>query len=165
MLKSLLVLCASLATAPGLSGVQADVHVDASKLTAPRPLNEDTRSAAVRDYLESWQSMSKALSQNRADLLNAYFVGTARDRLGDTIRDQAALGISTDYRDRTHNIQLLFYSPEGLSIELADTADYDVDVMERGKQLTSYPQHTRYIVVLTPSEVRWRVRVLQSVSD
>jgi hypothetical protein len=59
----------------------------------------------------------------------------------------------------------VFYSPEGLSIELIDTADYDVELTDGNQAVTIEPAHARYIVVLTPSEVRWRVRVLQADSD
>jgi len=165
MLVKLLILGASMATATSLAQAQPAVRVDASHLVAPRPLNEQTQSAAVRDYLESWQSMSEALTQNREDLLDADFVGAARERLGDAIHDQSSMNLSTRYQDRSHNIQVLFYSPEGLSIELADNAEYDVQVSENGKILATYPEHARYIVVLTPSEVRWRVRILQATSD
>jgi hypothetical protein len=165
MLKGFVILCASLAAASGAGGTQPDVRVSTASLNAPRPLNDETRTAAIRDYLQSWQSLSQALGQNRADLLEADFVGTARDRLASTIQKQAALGLSTRYQDRSHNIQVLFYSPEGLSIELSDTAAYDVLVTEHGKQLTNEPESVRYIVMLTPSEVRWRVRVFQAVPD
>ena len=165
MLKSFVILCASFVAASGLGGAQPDVRVSTASLNAPRPLNNETRDAAIRDYLQSWQSLSEALGQNRADLLDADFVGTARDRLASTIQDQAALCLSTRYLDRSHHIQVLFYSPEGLSIELADTVAYDVQVTDHGKQLTSQPESARYVVVLTPSEVRWRVRVLQAVPD
>jgi hypothetical protein len=172
MLKKVLFLCAVFATTaaaaaaqPAVQGAQAAVQVDSSNLEAPRPMNKQTRDAVVRDYLESWQMMSAALAQNRADLLDAGFIGTAKDRLTDAIRDQAGLGISTLYQDHAHNIRLLFYSPEGLSIELEDVTDYDVQVLDHGTPLTTKPQHVRYIVVLTPSEVRWRVRILQASPD
>ncbi len=165
MLKSILALCVAFAAIPKSSVAQAIVRVDAAKLEAPRPLNEQTRSAAIRDYLQAWQSMREALAQNRADLLDEDFVGNAKDELATRVRDQTALGISTRYQDRSHNIQLLFYSPDGLSIELADTTEYDVQVFNHGKLLATDPEHARYIVVLTPSEVRWRVRILQRASE
>lgn len=165
MLRSFLVLCASFAAASGIGGAQADVQVSTANLNAPRPLNDETRSAAIRDYLQAWQGMSEALTQNRTDLLDADFVGAARDRLANTIQNQAELGLSTRYQDRSHNIQVLFYSPEGLSIELADTATYEVQVFDHGKQLADQSESARYIVVLTPSEVRWRVRVFQAVPE
>lgn len=162
MLKSILAVCVAFAATRQSCVAQAVVRVDAAHLATPRPLNEQTRTAAIRDYLQAWQSMSAALEQNRADLLDADFVGMARDRLGTRVHDQAALAITTRYQDRSHDIQLLFYSPEGLSIELADTADYDVQVFSHGKLLATDPEHARYIVVLTPSEVRWRVRIFQA---
>jgi hypothetical protein len=165
MLKWILALCVSLAAVPRSGAAQATVRVGAEQLEAPRPLNEQTRAAVIRDYLESWQSMRTALEQNRADLLDADFVGTARDRLGKTVQDQAALGITTRYHDQSHDIELLFYSPEGSSIELADTADYDVEVLKNGRLLATDPQHAHFIVVLTPSEVRWRVRIFQAGSN
>jgi hypothetical protein len=165
MLKTFLIVCVSLAASVDLAAAQAVVRVDAAHVKGPRTLNEQTRTAAIRDYLQSWQTLSNALAQNRADLLDADFVGTARDRLANTIREQAALGIRTHYRDRAHDIQVVFYSPEGLSIELIDTADYDVELTDGNQAVTTEPAHARYIVVLTPSEVRWRVRVLQADSD
>lgn len=165
MLKSVLALCVAFAATPQSSAAQAVVRVDAARLEAPRPLNEQTRSAAIRDYLQAWQNMRVALAQNRADLLDEDFVGMAKDGLATRVRDQSALGISTRYQDRSHNIQLLFYSPDGLSIELADTAEYDVQVFSHGKLLATDPEHAQYIVVLTPSEVQWRVRILQRASD
>ena len=61
-------------------------------------------------------------------LLDADFVGAAKDKLAETIQQQAALGIRTRYQDRAHDIQIIFYSPDGLSIELKDKVDYDVQV-------------------------------------
>jgi hypothetical protein len=165
MLKGVLVLCASCAVASCVGAAQAGVRVDTTHLNAPRPLNEQTKIAAIQDYLQSWQNMCKAFEQNHADLLDADFVGEARNRLFDTIRNEAALGISTRYQDRYHNIQILFYSPEGLSIELADTVEYDVQVIDHGKPMTTDPERARFIVVLTPSEVRWKVRVFQAEPD
>ena len=165
MLRSALTLCVSLVAASPLAAAQAIVHVDATHLVDPRPLNEQTQNAAIRDYLQSWQTLGTALAQNRADLLGDDFVGTAKEKLAKTIQDQAALGISTRYMDASHQIQLLFYSPEGLSIELADTASYDLQVFDHGELLTSGPQQRRYIVVLTPSEVRWTVRIFQADPD
>ena len=109
--------------------------------------------------------MSEALAQNNAAALDADFLGAARDKLGDTIAEQAKLGIQTRYQDRAHHIQFVFYSPEGLSIELVDQVDYDVQVTDHGKSISSVPVSTRYVVVLTPSEVQWKVRVMQVDSE
>jgi predicted PhzF superfamily epimerase YddE/YHI9 len=125
-------------------------------------LPEQTGAAAIRDYLQSWQNLRAALEQNRSDLLDPAFVGTARDKLTETIRQQAALGISTRYQDSAHDIQIVFYSPEGLSIELTDTVQYDQQVLDHNRVKTAQHVSARYVIVLTPAEVRWRVRVFQA---
>jgi hypothetical protein len=150
----------ALAAAPG----QPTVRVEPIHLQGPRPLAEQTSTAVVRDYLEAWQAMRAAMESNQAAPLDAYFVGSARDKLGDTIDEQTGSGLRTRYRDRAHEIQIVFYSPEGLSIQLVDTVDYDVDVLDHDKVQTTQHEHARYVVVMTPTEVRWRVRVFQADS-
>jgi hypothetical protein len=162
MLKSLLILCAVFAAASGIGSAQAAVRVEPPNLQGPRPLPEQTGTAAIRDYLQSWQSLRFALEQNRADLLDQAFVGTARDKLTGTIQQQATLGIRTRYQDRAHDIQIVFYSPEGLSIELTDMVEYDVQVSDHDKIKTIQHLSARYIIVLTPAEVRWCVRIFQA---
>lgn len=145
-----------------LQADQASVHVKAPDLHSPRPLADQTAEAAVRDYMESWQAMKTAFDQNRAALLNRDFEGTAKDKLSAAISGQIKAGIHTKYEDRSHNIQIVFYSPEGLSIQLVDDVQYDQQVFQNGKLLVTQPAHARYIVVMTPSQVRWRVRVFQA---
>jgi len=157
--------CASIVLASGMTAAEPEVTVDTSQLKGPRPLEEQTKAAAIRDYLESWQGMSDAFLQNRADILDEYFVGTAREKLGNAIEEQAKAGLHTRYQDRSHHIQFLFYSPEGLSIEMTDDAEYDLQVFDHDKAVSSVPASARYIIVLTPAEVRWRVRVMQAGSQ
>jgi len=158
------IVCAWFALASGVVAAQPAVRVDTSQLKGPRTLEEQTRVAAIRDYLESWQSMNEALEQNRAGLLGADFVGAARDKLAKAIGEQVRAGVRTRYRDRAHDIQIVFYSPEGLSIELLDRVDYDLQVIDHDKPVATVPANARFIVVLTPSEVRWRVRIMQAIS-
>jgi hypothetical protein len=165
MLKPALILSVVLGAAPVLAAAQATVRVEPATLQGPRPLADQTAQAVIRDYLESWQSLSAALDRNRADLLGADFVGDAKDKLGEAIQEQAKLGIRTHYEDRAHDIQIVFYSPEGLSVELTDTVDYDVELIDHDKTQTTQRVHARYIVVLTPAELRWRVRVFQGEAE
>ncbi|MGA8041517.1 MAG: hypothetical protein WCA37_01820 [Terracidiphilus sp.] len=162
MLKSILILCIVVNTASDRGAAQALVHVEPANLQGPRPLQEQTGTAAIRDYLQSWQSVRAALEQNRAELLAPDFVGTAKEKLTDTIQEQTALGIRTRYVDREHDLQIIFYSPEGLSIEISDKVQYDVRVLSQNKVIATQRMSARYIVVLTPAEVRWRVRVFQA---
>ena len=138
------------------------VRVEPSNLQGPRPLQKQTATAVIRDYLQSWHSLRAALEQNRADLLDPDFVGTARDKLTDAMHEQAKLGIRTRYQDRAHDLQIVFYSPEGLSIQLIDNVEYDEQVLDHDRVLTTQHVRARYIVVLTPAEMRWRVRIFQA---
>jgi hypothetical protein len=162
MIRSLLILSVSLAAVSAIGLAQATVRVEPSSLQGPRALPEQTGTAAIRDYLESWQSFSAAFEQNRTDLLGPAFVGSARDKLAQTIQQQAALGIRTRYQDRSHDIQIVFYSPDGLSIELTDKVGYDVEILDHDKVKTTQHLNARYVIVVTPAEVRWRVRVFQA---
>lgn len=162
MRKATLAFGAVLGAASITAAAQATVHVEPAHLSGPRELAEQTQQGAIRDYLESWKTMREALSQNQPALLNADFVGTAKEKLTQTIHEQSAAGIHTSYTDKAHDLQILFYSPEGLSIELQDNVDYEVQVFDHDKSLSTQQVHARYIVVLTPAEVRWRVRVLQA---
>ncbi len=146
----------------GLHAAQPAVRVEPSNLHGSRPLEAQTGTAAIRDYLQSWQSLQAALEQNRADLLSPDFVGIARDKLTDTTHEQAALGIRTRYRDRSHDLRIVFYSPDGLSIQLIDNVEYDEQVLQQDKVLTTQTIRAQYVVVLTPAEMRWRVRVFQA---
>src|SRR5580698_4749846 len=128
----------------------------------PRTLGSQTKEAVVRDYLAAWQSLNKAMGENNPSLLDADFTGIARDKLSATIGDQQKLGLKTHYQDRKHDIRLVFYSPEGLSIELLDTVEYDVQVLDHDKLQATQHIRTQYLAILTPTEVRWKVRILQS---
>lgn len=163
MLRSILTFCAALGAAALALGQQPTVNVEPSHLEGPRPLQEQTAQAVIRDYIESWQSMCKALAENSADALDRDFVGDAQVKLTQTVQQQTKLGIHTQYRDTAHDIQIVFYSPEGLSVELTDKVDYDVQIYDHDKVQTTRHVSANYIAVLTPTEVRWRVRVFQAV--
>ncbi len=165
MLKKLVVVFSALAMPAALWAAQPSIHVTPPNLQGPRPLEDQTATAAVRDYLESWQAMKSALAQNHAALLDADFTGDAHDKLADTVHEQAAMGIHTRYQDLSHDLRIVFYSPEGLSIQLVDNVEYDEQVLDQQKILATQRVHARYIVVMTPSEVRWRVRVLQTIPE
>jgi hypothetical protein len=161
VLAGMAVLCASATVSPA----QASVHVQPYHLQGPRPLADQTAKAVVQDYLEAWQTLHDALGQNRVDVLDGDFVGAARDKLAETVQQQTKLGLRATYQDRSHDIQIVFYSPEGLSIQLIDNVEYDQQVLDHDKVLTTQHVNARYVVVLTPSETRWRVRVLQAVTE
>ena len=160
--SSLLLLVLAGFAAPLLSQ-QPTVHIEPGRVDGPRPLAAQTRAAVIKDYLQAWQIMRDAFSANQAAVLDSAFVGSAREELADAIAQQNTLGIRTHYQDRAHDLRIVFYSPEGLSVELTDTVDYDLEVIGAdGKSIATTHQTAHYIAVLTPSEIRWRVRVFQS---
>jgi hypothetical protein len=165
MLKSLVLITAFGTAMSAFAGDQPSVRVEPQNLQGPRPLQEQTAKAVIQDYLDSWTSLRNALRENRAELLDRDFIGAVKDKLANTIKEQNAAGIHAVYQDRSHDLKILFYSPEGLSIELADTVEYDVQVLDHDKSIGTEQVRTRYIVVLTPTETRWRVRIFQSQSE
>ena len=165
MIRQLTIACLLCIGASSFAAEQPEVRVEPSHLQGPRPLDKQTEAAAIRDYLQAWQSLKKGFAENRGDLLDSAFVGDAREKLGSTISEQAQLGIRTNYQDRTHDIQIIFYSPDGLSIQLIDKVDYDVQILDHEKLKGNQQVSAKYIAVLTPSEVRWRVRILQGQSQ
>ena len=130
--------------------------------TGPRTLEEQTRSSVVRDYLQAWQSLGGALSENQPDALDESFVGVAREKLADTIREQKRLGIQAAYRDQAHDLDIVFYSPDGLSIQLLDRLEYRLEIRDHGRVVGSRQVRARYVAVMTPTETRWKVRILQA---
>lgn len=146
----------------GLADQQPSVRIEPAQLQGSRPVEKQTQAAVIRDYLESWTTLRSALDQNQPSILDASFVGTARDKLIDTIEEQTKLGLHARYIARSHDLQIVFYSPEGSSIQLIDDVEYDEQVFDHEKVLANTSMHQRYLVVLTPSEVRWRVRIFQA---
>ena len=140
---------------------EAAVHV-ANNDVGPRPLDSQTRVSVVRDYVEAWRGLGSAFAQNAPDLLDEYFVGTAKKTLANTIQQQEHVKIQTSYKDVSHKIKIVFYSPEGLSIELVDDVEYRVEVHSGDGTTGSQTVRARYVAVLTPTESRWKVRIFQS---
>jgi len=145
-----------------LSGsTEPTVRVAPMDSVGPRPMEDQTRSSVIRDYLIGWTTMNDALSQNRPELLDAVFVGNAKDKLAKTVAEQTKLGIQTSYLPTSHNIKVIFYSPEGLSIQLVDEVEYEVDVKKNSQSIGSEHVRARYLAVLSPTETNWKVRIFQ----
>jgi hypothetical protein len=148
---------------------QASADLPAVQLNAdnagPRVLEALTRDSIAHNYAEAWRTIAVAMNSNRADLLDSSFVGFAKDKLEQVIAEQKKLGIRTRYFDRGHKVDVTFYSPEGLSIELLDTARYELQVLDGDRVVHTEEVTARYVALMTPTEVRWKVRVLQAGPD
>ncbi len=138
------------------------VRIEPPQLGGSRPIEPSTQAEAVRDYLHAWDSLNTALDGNQTAALDPDFVGAARDRLAETIGEQSRLGIHAGYQALSHDIQFVFYSTEGQSLELLDTVEYEQQVFLEGKPVAREHIRSRWYVVLTPAEVRWRVRIFQA---
>jgi hypothetical protein len=163
MWRSLAIACALGVGVPAYA--QPEVRVEPADPAATRNLQQPTASTAIRDYLESWQSLSAAFAGNAANLLDQDFVGVAKDKLSETMQQEEALGIRTRYQDEVHDIRIVFYSPEGLSLELEDNVEYEIQLFDHDSAKATQHVKARYLVVMTPAETRWRVRVFQAESQ
>jgi hypothetical protein len=141
-------------------GIQVEFTAEG---VGPREIEDTTAAAIPRDYATAWQALETALSQNRASALDSGFIGFARDRLAQRIADQQKSGMRVRYVDRGHNVQAIFYSPEGSTMQLRDTLHYDLEVLAGGTVISSQPVTENYIALMTVTEDRWKVRVLESL--
>jgi hypothetical protein len=135
-----------------------------SKRAGPRALENLTERGIVRDYRLAWTSMSRALELNRLDFLDGPFAGEAKQWLRQTIANQHS-GLSQRYLDQDHQLEAVFYAPEGDAIELHDTARYRLELLDGGKLIYGQAMTVHYVVLMTPSADRWMVRQLQAVPE
>jgi hypothetical protein len=129
----------------------------------PRQVEDTTERAVARDYSAAWQTMAEALEQNRTSVLAANFIGNANEKLIATIEDQRKNGLHQQIVDRGHTVEAVFYSPEGSAMELHDTAQVQLQLMDGSKVVHSEDATIRYVVLLTAAENSWKVRVLEAV--
>jgi len=131
----------------------------------PRQVEDTTERAVARDYAAAWQAMSEALDQNRKDLLAASFIGTANEKLTAGIEQQRKTGLHQRIVDKGHQVDIVFYSPEGSAMELHDTARLELQTMDGSKVLHSEDATLHYVALLTAAENSWKVRVIEAVPE
>jgi hypothetical protein len=131
----------------------------------PRPVEELTSQVIVRDYARAWQTMAEAMENNRDNLLDGFFTGSAKENLSNLIAKQRQTGIHTRYVDRGHRLVELFYSPAGDVMQLRDQAQLEIQVFDGQKLIDSERVTLQYIVLMTPGADRWLVRDLESVAE
>jgi hypothetical protein len=134
-----------------------------SQHAGPRAVENLTESGIIRDYRVAWTSMAQALEFNTQDPLNGPFAGEAKRWLSETVTSQQRSGLSQKYVDQNHKLEAVFYAPEGDVIELHDTAEYQLQVLDGGKVVDDEHVVVHYVVLMTPGADRWVIRQLQSV--
>jgi hypothetical protein len=134
-----------------------------TKGAQPREVEDATVQAIQRDYAKAWQTLGQAMSENRADLLNASFTGIARDKLSQAISEQKKAGLHRRYVDKSHHLEVIFYSLDGSALQLRDTAEVEIQLLDGDKVIHSETATSYYVALMTPTESAWKVRVLQAV--
>jgi hypothetical protein len=150
-------LCAS-ADTPSVA-----VHLDASH-AVPRAIEDQTARRILADYRFAWTNLAQAVATNTIVSTQALFTGTAQKSLDETIASQRQSGLITKYLNQNHNLEAVFYAPEGDVMELHDTAQYQMQVFDEGKLIYDQPVVMHYVVLMTPGADRWVVRQLQPVA-
>lgn len=161
----IVLLLMGMAAVPALRRVTAadtgrNIKLDASD-AGPREFEEQTQKSIVRDYGRAWATMEDALEHNNARVLEQYFAGVAKDKLGQAVAEQQKSDVRVRYLDRGHSLKALFYSPEGSAIEVQDTAQIEMQVLDGGKLVHTEQLTQPYLVLFTPAEDRWKVRLLE----
>jgi hypothetical protein len=129
----------------------------------PRQLEDATQASILRDYKTAWQNLATAMLENRQDLIDASFAGFAKDKLTKAIADQKKDGLKRRYIDHGHKVEAVFYSNDGSAMQLKDTANVEVQLMDGDKVVASQPTTIFYVVLMTPAESSWKIRDLQGV--
>jgi len=138
------------------------VRIDASQIQ-PRPLEQLTGQSITKTYSNAWKNLETALAENRLSLIDESFVGYAHDKLVSQVKEQQKTGLTTLYVDHGHQVAATFYSPEGSAVQLQDTAQLEIQLLDGGKVVSSQNVKRRYIAVVTVVEDSWKVRVLEAV--
>jgi hypothetical protein len=145
-----------------LADSQPSISVNVQN-AGPRQVEDTTQRSVARDYAAAWTAMTQALDQNRTDVLGANFVGTANDKLTASVTEQRKSGLHQHIVDRGHHVEAVFYSPEGSAMELHDTAQVQLQLMDGSKVIHTEEATLHYVVLLTAAENSWKVRVLEAV--
>jgi hypothetical protein len=132
---------------------------------APRSVESVTQRSILRDYRFAWVNLDQALESNSNAPLSDLFAGTASAWLNDAVNSQRRSGLSSRYLNQSHTLEAVFYAPEGDVIELHDTADYQLQVLDGSKTIHDERVVVHYVVLMTPGADRWVIRQLQAVPE
>ena len=142
---------------------EVQVQLDSHK-AAPRVVESLTERGVLRDYRIAWISLAKALESNTLDPLDGPFTDEAKRLLRDTIVNQQKSGLRQRYVNQNHQLEAVFYAPEGDVIELHDTAEGQLQILDGEKLIHDEHVTLHYVVLMTPSADHWMVRHWQAVS-
>ena len=147
-----------------LNAAETPVQVQLdTRHAGPRAVESLTERGILRDYRFAWTSMAQALEFSTYDPLEGPFAGEAKQWLHQTVASQQHSGLSRRYLDQSHQLEAVFYAPEGDVMELHDTAQYQLQIRDGDKTIHDEHVIVHYIVLMTPGADRWVIRQLQAV--
>jgi hypothetical protein len=79
------------------------------------------------------------------------------------VLDQTQSHLTRRYSRQSHHLEAVFYSPEGDVMELHDTAQFNLQILDGDRVIDERQMTVRYVVLMTPGADRWLVRHLQAV--
>lgn len=156
-----LALLAGLAASSYAADPAVQVQLDVKK-AEPRAVESLTEKGILRDYRFAWTSMAQALEFNTLDPLEGPFTGDARQFLRSTVLSQQKSNLSRRYSGQNHRLEAVFYAPEGDVMELHDTAEYQLQLLDSGKIIHDEHVVVHYVVLMTPAADRWVIRQIQA---
>jgi len=156
--------CFALVFPASASVPASDIQLTVSG-AGPREVEDTVQQSVQRDYAQAWQTMEAALESGDASGLNQYWVGVAHDKLTQKIQDERRTNVRVRYQDKSHHLQAVYYPTDGAALLLHDDAEVELQVLDSGKTIHSQTIHEKYVVLMTPGQDRWFVRVLQSVPN
>lgn len=159
-LSGWLLLCLSLLFSTSFAAT--DVGFSAAEV-GPRHMEPTLQQSIPRDYEKAWQTLQAALESGDATVLDQYWVGVAHDKFQRLVKDQGNTGVQVRYKNVSHNLNAVFYPSDGAALLLYDTVHLELQVLRSGKIIHSEDRTEKYLVLMTPAQDRWLVRVLQSV--
>jgi hypothetical protein len=131
----------------------------------PREVEDTTEKAIVRDYANAWSAISNGLGNNDVNALDAGLVGFARDQFAGAIDSQKKSGVKVRYTDRGHQLEAIFYSPDGSAMQLRDTAKLTREVLDGDTVLSREDLTAHYVAIMSVAEDRWKLRSIEEVPN
>ncbi len=131
----------------------------------PREVEDTTEKAIVRDYTAAWRSIEAGLGNNDVNALDEGLVGLARDQFASAIEQQKKTGLKVRYTDGGHQLEAVFYSPDGSAMQLRDTAKLSREILDGNNVIHRDDITAHYIAIMTVTEDRWKLRSIEEVPN
>ena len=131
----------------------------------PREVEDSTGKAIVRDYATAWKAIENGLGNDDVNALDAGLVGFARDQYAAAIDDQKKTDLKVRYTDKGHQVEAVFYSPDGSAMQLRDTAKLTREVLDGDKVLSHDEITAHYFAIMAVTDDHWKLRSIEEVPN